>query len=160
MKAPAALLLSLILGLASLRSTPRPSENSATADSAHALINTCLITGDVKKLGAFYALVLQIEPRKTGDDYLEFHTSAGTLALFSADAQERYIPGSAKPGQNHSAILEFKVGNVDQEYARLHALVKVWVKGPSTQPWGTRSIYFRDPDGNLVDFFTPAASPN
>lgn len=22
-------------------------------------------------------------------------------------------------------------------------------------PWGTRSIYFRDPDGNLVDFYSP-----
>jgi catechol 2,3-dioxygenase-like lactoylglutathione lyase family enzyme len=32
-----------------------------------------------------------------------------------------------------------------------------WVKGPTTQPWGTRSIYFRDPDGNLVDFFAPVA---
>jgi len=27
------------------------------------------------------------------------------------------------------------------------------VKPPTTQPWGTRSVYFRDPDGNLVDFF-------
>lgn len=56
-------------------------------------------------------------------------------------------------------ILEFSVANVDEEYARLHGLVKQWVKGPTTQPWGTRSIYFRDPDGNLVDFFTPANSP-
>jgi catechol 2,3-dioxygenase-like lactoylglutathione lyase family enzyme len=49
------------------------------------------------------------------------------------------------------------VGDVDEEYARLHDLVKSWVKGPTTQPWGTRSLYFRDPDGNLVDFFVPPA---
>lgn len=24
-----------------------------------------------------------------------------------------------------------------------------------TMPWGNRSILFRDPDGNLVNFFTP-----
>ncbi len=76
------------------------------------------------------------------------------LAIFSAEAQEKYIPGSAKSGENHSAILEFKVNDVDQEYTRLHEFVQVWVKGPTNQPWGTRSIYFRDPDGNLVDFFT------
>ncbi len=75
--------------------------------------------------------------------------------MFAADAQEKYIPGSATPGQNHSAILEFRVDDVDQEYQRLREFVKPWVKGPTTQPWGTRSIYFRDPDGNLVDFFTP-----
>ena len=52
-------------------------------------------------------------------------------------------------------ILEFRVADVDQEYGRLQSLVKIWVKPPTTQPWGTRSIYFRDPDGNLVDFYTP-----
>jgi catechol 2,3-dioxygenase-like lactoylglutathione lyase family enzyme len=34
-------------------------------------------------------------------------------------------------------------------------LVKTWVKPPTTQPWGTRSLYFRDPDGNLIDFYAP-----
>ena len=27
--------------------------------------------------------------------------------------------------------------------------------GPTTMPWGNRSLLFRDPDGNLVNFFTP-----
>lgn len=85
-----------------------------------------------------------------------FHTGSGVLAIFSAKAQERYIPGSAVGGNNRSVVLEFKVADVDQEYSRLQGVVKVWVKPPTTQPWGTRSIYFRDPDGNLVDFFTRA----
>lgn len=123
-----------------------------------ALINTCLVTNDVKALTAFYTQVLQVEPRKSGDDYVEFPTKVGTLALFAATAQEKYIPGSAMAGQNHSSILEFRVSNVDEEYARLRSVVKSWVKGPTTQPWGTRSIYFRDPDGNLVDLFTPPAA--
>jgi catechol 2,3-dioxygenase-like lactoylglutathione lyase family enzyme len=135
-----------------------PRSKKATAqsmsDPAPALINTCLITSDVNRLSAFYTKVLKAEPEKTGNDYVEFRTGAGVLAIFSAEAQEKYIPGSAKPGENHSAILEFKVSDVDQEYTRLHAFVQTWVKGPTTQPWGTRSIYFRDPDGNLVDFFT------
>ncbi len=122
------------------------------------LAHTCLITNDVKGLAAFYARVLQIEPRWSGDDYVEFHTGAAVLALFSAGAQQRYIPGSALPAQNHTAILEFEVLDVDREYARLGNSVR-WVKGPTTQPWGTRSIYFRDPDGNLIDFFTTARKP-
>lgn len=126
----------------------------SVVDPAPALINTCLITSDVNRLTAFYAKVLKTEPEKTGSDYAEFRTGAGVLAIFSAEAQEKYIPGSTKPGENHSAILEFKVSDVDQEYARLHDVVSIWVKGPTNQPWGTRSIYFRDPDGNLVDFFT------
>jgi catechol 2,3-dioxygenase-like lactoylglutathione lyase family enzyme len=39
--------------------------------------------------------------------------------------------------------------------APAHSAVKTWAKPPTTQPWGTRFIYFRDPDGNLVDFYTP-----
>ena len=71
----------------------------------------------------------------------------------AAEAQEKYIPRSAEPASNKSAIVEFRVGDVDREYARLQPMVKTWVKSPRNQPWGTRSIYFRDPDGNLVDFF-------
>jgi catechol 2,3-dioxygenase-like lactoylglutathione lyase family enzyme len=145
----------MFLLLGTIRPTsPRP-VSQAPSHVEPALINTCLITSDVKTLTAFYSQVLQIEPRKSGDDYVEFPTKVGTLALFAATAQEKYIPGSATAGQNHSSILEFRVGDVDEEYARLRPVVKSWVKGPTTQPWGTRSIYFRDPDGNLIDFFTP-----
>jgi hypothetical protein len=27
-------------------------------------------------------------------------------------------------------------------------------------PWGNRSLLFRDPDGNLVNFFTPSPRPS
>jgi catechol 2,3-dioxygenase-like lactoylglutathione lyase family enzyme len=123
---------------------------------APSLAITCLITKDVRTLSDFYAKVLEIEPHRTGDDYVEFRTPAATLALFSAAAQENYIPGIAAPAANRSSILQFRVADVDREYARLQPIVKDWVKPPTTQPWGTRSIYFRDPDGNLVDFFAPA----
>lgn len=162
MKASAAFLaIGLAIGLSA--QTPRSSAGGATAPPASlqpVLINTCLITTDVHRLTAFYAQILGIEPHKEGESYVEFRTPRGVLAVFSADAQEKYIPGSARPGENHSAILEFEVNDVDQEYARLRNLVKTWVKQPSTQPWGTRSIYFRDPDGNLVDFFTIVKKPD
>jgi catechol 2,3-dioxygenase-like lactoylglutathione lyase family enzyme len=120
------------------------------------LINTCLITTNVSRLANFYEKVLGIKAERSGEQYAEFRTGVGVLAIFSADAQQKYIPDSADPASNRSAILEFKVADVDQEYARLQPLVTVWVKNPTTQPWGTRSIYFRDPDANLVDFYTQA----
>jgi catechol 2,3-dioxygenase-like lactoylglutathione lyase family enzyme len=96
-----------------------------------------------------------LEPRWPGEDYVEFRTGVGVLAIFSAQAQERYIPGSAIAANNKGVVLEFRVADVDQEYRRLKPLVKTWVKPPTTQPWGTRSVYFRDPDGNLIDFYSP-----
>jgi predicted enzyme related to lactoylglutathione lyase len=123
------------------------------------LINSCLITSDVDRLVAFYEPVLGIKAERSGPYYAEFPTGTGVLAIFSEKAQQQYIPGSATAGQNHSLVLEFRVTDVDAEYGRLQKLVTTWVKPPSTQPWGTRSFYFRDPDGNLVDFFTRAKAP-
>jgi len=133
----------------------------ASADSsAHPeLVNTCLITNDVTRLVDFYETVLSTKADRTGQQYAQFHTGVGVLAIFSAQAQEKYIPGSADAANNRSAILEFRVRNVDEEYRRLNSVVKVWVKPPTTQPWGTRSVYFRDPDGNLVNFYAPAGTP-
>ena len=119
------------------------------------LMQTCLISNNLDQLIQFYEPILQMKAKRSGQDYAEFSTAVGVLAIFSAAAQEKYIPGSAESAKNKSSILEFQVANVDEEYGRLQPLVKTWVKPPTTQPWGTRSIYFRDPDGNLINFYAP-----
>jgi len=146
------LLIFVSLGMVTLWDRNMPAFAETTIQPP-ALINTCLITNDVKNLTKFYEQILQRKGVASGEDYVEFPTGVGTLAIFDAKKQENYIPGAAQPKQNRSSILEFRVTDVDKEYARLQNIVTTWVKPPSTQPWGTRSIYFRDPDGNLVDFF-------
>jgi hypothetical protein len=42
------------------------------------------------------------------------------------------------------------------EYARLERDTLDWVQTPTTMPWGNRSGLLRDPDGNLVNLYTPA----
>ena len=149
---PATLAIALAAGAA--MDSPGAQRPNPGLEQAPVLENTCLITADVKRMVEFYERILQRKAKRSGGDYAEFATGAGTLAIFSADAQERYIPGSAEAAQNKSVILEFKVADADAEYRRIKGQVKTWVKPPTTQPWGTRSIYFRDPDGNLVDFYS------
>lgn len=143
-----------LAGFAAFVAFPRTRTAAAITDQHPVLVHTCLISSDVKRLAGFYQQVLKIDPHFDGDNYAEFRTDAGVLAIFDAQAQERYIPRSAESMANRSVILEFRVSDVDEEYARLQGIVKTWVKPPTTQPWRTRSIYFRDPDGDLVDFFT------
>lgn len=119
-----------------------------------ALVNTCLITDHVATLADYYERVLGEPARRFGGAYAEVRTATGVLAIFSAAAQDAYIPGSAKPARNASVILEFRVDDVDREFVRLQPLVRTWIKRPANTPWGTRSFYFRDPDGNLVDFYS------
>jgi predicted enzyme related to lactoylglutathione lyase len=49
--------------------------------------------------------------------------------------------------------IDFEVADADQEYARICALNIPIVKPPETYPWGRRSFWFRDPDGNIVNFY-------
>lgn len=126
------------------------------AASGPVLANVCLISNDVKRLVAFYEPVLRVKAKWTGADYAELTAGSTVLAIFSFEAQQRYISGATDAAKNRSVILEFRVADADREYNRLQGMVTDWVKPPTTQPWGTRSVYFRDPDGNLVDLFVPA----
>ncbi len=55
-------------------------------------------------------------------------------------------------------IIEFLVSDVDKEYEKLKNIIGEFVKEPTTMPWGNRSLLFRDPDGNLINFFTPMSA--
>jgi catechol 2,3-dioxygenase-like lactoylglutathione lyase family enzyme len=46
------------------------------------------------------------------------------------------------------------VEDVDTQYERLKALGVTLIKLPATYPWGARSVWFRDPDGNIIDFYS------
>ena len=43
------------------------------------------------------------------------------------------------------------------ERLRLKEIVKAWVLEPTDQPWGNRSMLFRDPDGNLINLYARIA---
>jgi uncharacterized glyoxalase superfamily protein PhnB len=57
-------------------------------------------------------------------------------------------------GRRGEVILDFLVDDVDTERQRVDRLGVDWVMPPTTQPWGNRSMIFRDPEGNLVNLFS------
>lgn len=121
------------------------------------LTHSCIVTDHVDELAAFYRAVLEIEPR-TSAGYAEFPTDGGgALSLWSRQDAEQEAPQAFQSGANRSLMLEFQVADVDAQYARLQRLPSTieWVKPPSTQAWGNHSIYLRDPDGNLVNLYSP-----
>lgn len=116
-----------------------------------------IITSDVERLRHFYEAVIGLAP--VGDDrYLEFRAPGLTLAIASQQRMNTIAPGAIAAASNRSAIFDFEVEDVDQERGRLQGIVAEFVLEPTTQPWGNRSMMFRDPDGNLVNFFTRQAS--
>ncbi|MFD6451814.1 VOC family protein, partial [Nocardia sp. NPDC060220] len=88
-------------------------------------------------------------------DFAEIVTPAGTLAIGSVRTVALFGAGSARPADNRTAIIEFMVSDVDADYRRLRDSVEDFVNEPTTMPWGNRSLLLRDPDGNLINLFTP-----
>ena len=118
----------------------------------------CIVTDDVARLRAFYADALQMEA--TGDDtFTAFRTEGAALSLFSSEGMETMAPGSTDGSGVGRYTLEVEVYDVDAEFERLQRLGCAVVKPPTTQSWGRRSVWVRDPDGNIVNFYAnvPAA---
>lgn len=120
------------------------------------LVSIRIITADIHRLTAFYEQVTGSKVTMYTEDFGELVTPAGTLAIGSTRTLAPFGGDIARPADNHTAIIEFLVPDVDQTYDKLApAIAGALVQKPTTMPWGNRSLLFRDPDGNLVNFFTP-----
>lgn len=117
---------------------------------------TRLITEDLERLSSFYEKLLGVVPQSFGK-FSAFRLEGATLWLFSRAAAEEVHGGEWIGGKNSSVVLEFEVSDVDEERKRIDSLVSVWLQEPKTMPWGNRSMLFRDPDGNAINFFKRAA---
>jgi len=117
-----------------------------------------IIASDVARLVGFYERVTGVTADWGNEDFAELRTEHATLAIGSARTVPLFAPGSASPARNHTAIIEFLVDDVDAVYKDLAGVVEDFVNEPTTMPWGNRSLLFRDPDGNLVNFFTPVTA--
>jgi uncharacterized glyoxalase superfamily protein PhnB len=120
--------------------------------------STRVITADVNRLVAFYEKATATPAAWSTPDFAELTTPNGvTLAIGSTRTVPLFAPGSAAPAENRSVILEFLVDDVDALWEGLATWISDSdvVTEPKTLPWGNRSLLVRDPDGNLVNFFTP-----
>jgi predicted enzyme related to lactoylglutathione lyase len=122
------------------------------------LVSMRVITNDIKRLVGFYENITGLSATWFTEDFAELPTPACTLAIGSKRTMEMFAAGAARPADNHTVIIEFRVDDVDGEYKKLREIVSELVQEPTTMPWGNRSLLLRDPDGNLINFFTPVSA--
>lgn len=116
-----------------------------------------IITADIKRLVQFLENVTTLQAKWSTEDFAEIVSNSFTLAIGSTRTLKLFGEGIAEAASNKSIIIEFLVENVDDEYERIKDLTTDIVQKPTTMPWGNRSLLFRDPDGNLINFFTPVS---
>jgi uncharacterized glyoxalase superfamily protein PhnB len=118
------------------------------------LVQARLVTDDVEGLAAFYARLVAAEV-PLNEYYVEIQTGLVSIGFskrrFTEYSEDDATPQHSQPG---TLVLDFEVTDVDAQYERVAALGVEWVMTPTTQPWGNRSMVFKDPDGNLVNVFS------
>jgi catechol 2,3-dioxygenase-like lactoylglutathione lyase family enzyme len=128
-----------------------PADKETTMD----FVSIRIITDDVAGLATFYERATGVRANWSNDNFAELTTDSATLAIASARTVPLFAPGAARPADNNTVIIEFLVDDVDGAHQNLAGFVEDFVNEPTTMPWGNRSLLFRDPDGNLINFFTP-----
>ncbi|MCT3646886.1 VOC family protein [Elizabethkingia anophelis] len=123
------------------------------------LVSVRIITANIDSLINFYEQITGIQAVQYTPDFAEIKTSTATLAIGSTRTL-LFFGGEevAKAANNQTAIIEFLTEDVDKEYKRLKEfMASIVVQEPTTMPWGNKSFLLRDPDGNLINFFTPVS---
>jgi predicted enzyme related to lactoylglutathione lyase len=120
------------------------------------LVQGRIVTDDVEGLAAFYARLI-----RTSVALNEYYVEVPAGALSVGFSKYRFtecgedLPARPEGQQRRDEIiLDFMADDVDAEYERIAAMGVAWVMPPTTQPWGNRSMIFRDPEGNLVNVFS------
>lgn len=114
---------------------------------------TVLYAEDVSALAAFYSEVVglaQIEPPDEHSAAFQFG-DGNVLLVFDpgrTSVAGRFVPAHGATGDGHVA---FRVSDLDGAAADLRAR-DVEIEREITWPKGGRSVYFRDPANNSVEF--------
>jgi catechol 2,3-dioxygenase-like lactoylglutathione lyase family enzyme len=97
---------------------------------------------------------------KPGENYASFTFPGGAqIALFRRSLMAEAVGTAARPssrGEQDTAALVLSVDDVDALYGKLKQSGLEFVDAPANQSaWGIRAMHFRDPDGNLIEGFSP-----
>ena len=117
-------------------------------------VSVRIITDNLDAMVEFYEKVTGFAADRPEPVFAELHFPSCTLA-HGHTSTAALFNNAARPAANETAIIEWIVDDVDAEYERLQPIVSEWEQKPTLMPWGNRSILFRDPDGHLVNLFTP-----
>jgi catechol 2,3-dioxygenase-like lactoylglutathione lyase family enzyme len=127
-------------------------------NSSIQLASVRVITENVPRLVRFYEVLTGATPQYLTDDFVELVTPSATFAV-SGTARVAFIrENTPRGGANNSAVVEFLVEDTTALFEKMRAEFGEEldvVQSPTMMPWGNVSALIRDPDGALVNLYTP-----
>ncbi len=114
---------------------------------------TVIFMRDAAAMRRFYRDVMQFPvERELGPDWIEHRVGSNILAL----ARPHVARGDA-PTPMGAASLQLAFRVTPPDVSRCEEELKaagVSMMSPATdQPWGHRTLFFRDPDGNILEIY-------
>lgn len=122
-------------------------------------VGVILFVEDIEKMVSFYKNIMEFDTDWDGGLWAEFKTKSGPLSLAMYDRKNfaKAVGESYYPPKGINLTMEIgiwlpKFSDVDIEYERLIALgIKSFTGKPETFPFGIRTFYIADPEGNLLE---------
>jgi catechol 2,3-dioxygenase-like lactoylglutathione lyase family enzyme len=125
------------------------------------IIETAIYTGDMERAKSFYEAVMGLKPMHE-DQRLTAYDVAGRSVLLvfkrGASTQPAIMAGGTIPGHDGSGPLHLAFAiETDQleDWEKRLERHGIEIEGRTIWPRGGKSIYFRDPDGHLLELATP-----
>jgi lactoylglutathione lyase len=119
-----------------------------------ALDYTVIFARDLDAMRRFYTEVMQFEVyfELGGGSWVELRVGGNILALTRPGG---VIPDRVPPAGTACLQLAFRVRREDVDACETALRAEnVEIVAPATdQPWGHRTLFFRDPDGNLLELY-------
>jgi lactoylglutathione lyase len=110
-----------------------------------------LVTKNYKTMKTFYTKTLgfAIERDVLEEEFTQFKLNNMFLAIYGESFVEKLLgkPVAGTPGSTIYSFGESK--DIDLQYQQLESIGVQFIKKPETQPWGQKTAYFTDPDGNI-----------
>ena len=116
-----------------------------------------LFVQDMGRMIRFYRDVLGFEIREDEDTSNVYLVKDGTLFLlygredFAKMTHRRYEYLKGLNGHSEIALYVDTFQEVDDQFRRVVELGATPVLEPETEPWGQRTCYIADPEGNLIE---------
>jgi len=120
------------------------------------ITHAVLYANDFKKLFQFYKELMAF-PVSAGEqeDFAEFTTEQVTLAILGPSVVNQLLGSEASKAVGRAkSHLSLSVDNVDEMYNALQSKGAKFLKEPTTQPWGQRTAFLSDPEGNLWEIYS------